>query len=332
MGFAAPAPAAHRPEWRALLALACTAALCALALLVAGRAADQPTTSTKGAQVKAKATAYMNGQPGFILGSDATAFESINFITASSGELSFSFLDEALRGGKCHAISKATGKPISGRMHMLDENDNRAPTVASGQGMRVNFGTTLSYFRTVCDFEESVDAKKEASVSFGGGVSGKIMLALKPMFVGKPAGLAMCQVRGRARAEGEHCLVLRFRWYSAQRLMPFACGAAAWHVPRPQPDSTDTRQGARQPAAADGALDRLHLQAGGLGAQQEARPLLLVRLAPRRREKGRSHCRRNRGHAPSSRVGCTAFATGRLAATRRRRSTTASMHGSTRAS
>ena len=156
----APAPAAHRPEWRALLALACTAALCALALLVAGRAADQPTTSTKGAQVKAKATAYMNGQPGFIRGSDATAFESINFITASSGELSFLFLDEALRGGQCRATSNATGKPISGRMCMLDENDNRIPTVASGQGMRVSFGTTLSYFRTVCDFEESVDAKK----------------------------------------------------------------------------------------------------------------------------------------------------------------------------
>ena len=197
MGFAAPAPAAYRPEWRALLALACTAVLCALALLVAGRAADQPTTSTKGAQVKAKATAYMNGQPGFIVRPDATAFESINFITASSGQLSFSFLDEALRGGKCHAISKATGKPISGRMRVLDENDNRVWNVASAQGMRVNFGTTLSYFRTVCDFEESVDAKKEASVSFGGGVSGKIMLALKPMFVGKPAGLAMCQVRGR---------------------------------------------------------------------------------------------------------------------------------------
>ena len=212
---------------------------------------------------------------------------------------------------------------------MLDENDNRIPTVASGQGMRVSFGTTVSYFRTVCDFEESVDAKKEASVSFGGGVSGKIALALKPLFVGKSSGLAMCQVRGRrGKCTALSCASDDF----SQRLMPFACGAAARHVPRPQPDSRDTRQGAGQPAAADGALDRLHLQAGGLGAQQEARPLLLVRLAPRRREKGRSHCRRNRDHAPSSRVGCTAFATGRLAATRRRRSTTASMHGSTRAS
>ena len=100
---------------------------------------------------------------------------------------------------------------ISGRMCMLDENDNRIPTVASGQGMRVSFGTTVSYFRTVCDFEESVDAKKEASVSFGGGVSGKIALALKPVFSGKPAGLAMCHV-----IEMMHCLALHFQWYSAK--------------------------------------------------------------------------------------------------------------------
>ena len=48
-------------------------------------------------------------------------------------------------------------------------------------------------------------------MSFGGGVSGKIALALKPLFVGKPAGLAMCHVRGR---DALSCL--HFRWYSAK--------------------------------------------------------------------------------------------------------------------